>query len=88
MALPLAENTASRPSGVRPVISTDVRNSCASTICEATARFHTSSYSFSSSLSRIRSSDCGVRRKSVGRIASCASCAFRTLVWYWRGPRW
>ena len=27
----------------------------------------------------------GRRDRSVGRIASCASCAFLALVWYWRG---
>ena len=88
MALPLALNVAGVPLPVSPVISTDVRSSLASAICEATARFQIRSYTRISSLSRMRSSDAGVRRKSVGRIASCASCALRTLVWYCRGPLW
>ena len=54
MALPLALNVAGVPLLVSPVISTDVRSSLASAICDATARFQIRSYTRISSLSRMR----------------------------------
>src|SRR5687767_9182445 len=54
--------------------------SVAGTICEATARFHTSSYRRRSSSARNLATLAGVRSAEVGRIASCASCAFLDLV--------
>jgi hypothetical protein len=47
---------------------------------DAVARFQIRSYTFRSSASSTRSSWLGVRRKSVGRMASWASCAFFTRV--------
>ena len=52
----------------------------AGTICEATARFQISSYRRRSSSGRYFATDAGVRSAELGRIASCASCAFFDLV--------
>ena len=84
MALPLAVNTWGRPSAPVAVISSVVRSSLASAIWEATVRFQISSYRRASSGGS--DSDCGRWPKSVGRIASCASWAFLTLVWYCLAP--
>lgn len=62
------------------VRSTLVVLSMAGIIWEATARFHTSSYSRCSSLERYGATCVGVRSAEVGRTASCASCAFLDLV--------
>ena len=69
---------ACRPVGSRSV--TVVRSRLAAAIWLAIARLKIRSYSLPSSPLPARS-----RVKSVGRIASCASCAFLALVWYWRG---
>src|SRR3546814_3959568 len=59
--------------------STDTVLSVAGTICEATARFQTSSYRRRSSSLRKRATCAGVRSAEVGRTASWASCAFLDL---------
>ena len=56
--------------------------SVAGTICEATVRFHTNSYRRRASSSRYFATEAGVRSADVGRMASCASCAFLDLDLY------
>ncbi len=79
MILPDAPNSASSPLLDRPVTRTETDSPVASFICEATVRFHTSSYSRSSSPdSPVRA---GVLKRSPeGRIASWASWALFTLL--------
>ncbi len=85
MTRPLAEASASEPasagasSGIRATTRTCALVPVASTIWDATVRFHTSSYRRSSSPWRVCDASSGVRNTSpAGRIASCASCAFFT----------
>ena len=77
--VPDAPNSASSPELDRPATRTETDSPVASFICEATVRFHTRSYSRSSSpVSLVWA---GVRNLSpAGRIASCASCALFTLL--------
>jgi hypothetical protein len=63
----------------RPVIRTDTDSPAASFIWEATVRFQISSYRRSSSPDS--PAWAGVRKRSpAGRMASCASWAFFTLL--------
>ena len=79
MILPVAVNSASSPSEDIPVTRTLTDSPVASFICEATVRFQISSYSRNSSPARPVCT--GVRNRSpAGRIASCASWAFFTLL--------
>ena len=79
MTLPDAPNSAFSPALDRPATRTDTDSPVASFICEATVRFHTSSYRRNSSPDRPVWA--GVRNRSpAGRIASCASCALFTLL--------
>ena len=74
------------PAGfVGSATSTITWSSSADCIWLATARFHTSSYSRPCSALRKPISSSRVRDTSVGRTASCASCAFFALAWYSRG---
>ncbi len=78
MTLPVALNSASRPSADRPPTFTVTDWPTASFICEATVRFQISSYSLN--WSPVSPVSAGVRKRSPeGRIASWASCAFLTL---------
>jgi hypothetical protein len=82
MILPDAPNSASSPADERPLTRTETDSPTASFIWEATVRFQISSYSRSSSPdSPARAAAGGVRKRSpAGRIASCASWAFFTLL--------
>ncbi len=82
MILPEAPNSARSPADDRPATFTDTDSPVASFICEATVRFQIRSYSRSSSPRRpARWASGGVRNRSpAGRIASCASWAFFTLL--------
>ncbi len=79
MILPEAENSTSRPSAEVPPTRTVTDWPTASFIWEATVRIQISSYSLKSS--PVRPVSAGVRKRSPeGRTASCASCAFLTLL--------
>ncbi len=82
MTLPDAPNSARSLALLVPATRTETDSPVASFIWLATVRFHTRSYSLSSSLFRPPAATrCGVRNRSpAGRIASCASCAFFTLL--------
>ena len=67
-----------------PAMSTATWSSSADCICDATARFQTSSYNRCCSALRYRTTLNGVRDTSVGRTASCASWAFLALLVYSR----
>ncbi len=59
--------------------STVVVSNTAGAICDAMNRCHTSWYSLNWSGLRYRFTSSGRRAGSVGRTASCASCAFLLL---------
>ncbi len=82
MILPDALNSARSLAVLVPATLTDTDWPVASFIWLATVRFHTRSYRRSSSLFRPAADACrGVRNRSpAGRIASCASWAFFTLL--------
>ena len=82
MILPLAPNSARSPAVELPATRTETDSPVASFICEATVRCQISSYSRRSSEdSRSLATWAGVRKLSpAGRMASCASCAFFTLL--------
>ena len=80
--MPEAANSASSPADERPLTRTETDSPVASFIWEATVRFQISSYRRSSSPDSPARAACGgVRKRSpAGRIASCASWAFFTLL--------
>ena len=81
MTFPLALHSASVPSAVRAPSRIVELVPRASAIWLATVRCQISSYSRSSSPETSRASSPGVRNTSPdGRMASCASCAFFTLL--------
>ncbi len=82
MTLPLAPNSARSLAVEVPAARTDTDSPVASFICEATVRCQISSYSRRSSEDRRSRATCaGVRKLSpAGRMASCASWAFLTLL--------
>ena len=61
--------------------STATVSSVAGIIWQAMVRFQISSYRRRPSSSKCLATCAGVRSAEVGRIASCASCAFFDLVW-------
>ena len=80
ITVPLAENSASRPSLLVAPMRIVAVVPFASAIWLATVRFQIKSYSANSSPTNSPATSAGVRKTSpAGRIASCASCAFLTL---------
>jgi len=80
-----ANSTSSSLADVAPMRSETVRPT-ASSICEASVRFQTRSYSACSSRESSDFTSSGVRNVSpAGRMASCASWAFATARPYLRG---
>ena len=82
MILPLAPNSARSPAVEVPATRTETDSPVASFICEATVRCQISSYRRRSSEdSSVLATWAGVRKLSpAGRMASCASWAFLTLL--------
>ena len=82
MTLPVAPNSARSLLVEVPATRTETDSPVASFICEATVRCQISSYRRrSSEESRSPATWRGVRKLSpAGRMASCASCAFFTLL--------
>jgi len=82
MTLPVAPNSARSPALDVPATRTDTDSPVASFIWEATVRCQISSYRRRSSEDRwSRATRAGVRKLSpAGRMASCASWAFLTLL--------
>ena len=84
MVRPLARNRyRAVPALASMSTPTWLNRACA--ICVATVRCQISVYRRSWSRSRAAATRSGVRRADVGRIASCASCAFRDFVLNRRG---
>ena len=82
MTLPVAPNSARSLPVEVPATRTETDSPVASFICEATVRCQISSYRRRSSEdSSVLATWAGVRKLSpAGRMASCASCAFLTLL--------
>ncbi len=78
--VPLARNEASPPAMCGTANSTETVLSVAWIIWQATVRFQINSYSLRWSSLRNAATAFGVYIAEVGRIASCASCAFFDLV--------
>ena len=88
IASPEAANSVRRPSTVVAASRAAMLSPLASLICEATVRFQIRSYSLASSDPgpTARATESGsVKRSPAGRIASCASWAFLTVLVYTRG---
>jgi len=77
--VPVARNAAGPLAACGSSKSTDTVFSVAWIIWQATVRFQISSYSLRCSSLRKAATSRGVRIAEVGRIASCASCAFLLL---------
>ena len=81
MTLPVAPNSARSLPVEVPATRTETDSPVASFICEATVRCQISSYRRRSSEDSSERTWFGVRKLSpAGRMASCASCAFFTLL--------
>ena len=84
--MPLAVNSASRPSSVRAPTRSCTVSPVQSVIWLASVRFHTSSYSRASGFGTCLATVFGSAKASpAGRMASWASWAFFTLLAYTLG---